>query len=413
MRAPLIAALAVAAAAAGWMWVGGWILPGKERSPRLPPVATVAPALTERLAALDYVTPVLDDPQPKSEGVTLLDASRSEPGVNVYCSVHSTEARFLDAEGRVIRTVALPEAGRGRDCMVVPYRDDRLLALAAPNLTMLDGQSRVLWVSRLDHHHDVSISRSGEIYTLSSHHGAIEHAGTRLKVRDHAVVVLDAEGRVRREIALGPIFARFVTPERLAALLAAKQGPRPSRPELRRLRDVLHANAVAPVEERRGVAEPGNLLVCLRELDLVALVDPERSAVVWSWGPGELEGPHDPTLLENGNVLVFDNGQRRGWSRIVEVDPRTNRIVWQFRADPPGDFFSLIRGSVQALPGGNLLITESTRGRVFEVTRGGATVWEFRNPERREGSAVRKQIYRMSRFPEALAKRLGRAPSGD
>ena len=44
-----------------------------------------------------------------------------------------------------------------------------------------------------------------------------------------------------------------------------------------------------------------------------------------------------------------------------------------------------------------MLVTESNRGRVFEVTRDGAIVWTFLNPEFQHES--RQQIYRMQRVP--------------
>ena len=49
------------------------------------------------------------------------------------------------------------------------------------------------------------------------------------------------------------------------------------------------------------------------------------------------------------------------------------------------------------MPGGNLLITESMTGRVFEVDHDGQTVWEYWNPRRDEGKIVR--ITRAYRYP--------------
>ena len=86
----------------------------------------------------------------------------------------------------------------------------------------------------------------------------------------------------------------------------------------------------------------------------------------------------------------------------VEVDPATREIVWEYRGDPPESFWSWIRGGVQPLANGNLLVTESTRGRVFELTREGDVVWELWNPDRTPEGDVRKQIYRLIRLdPEA------------
>ncbi|MCD6599146.1 MAG: hypothetical protein J7L19_01040, partial [Dehalococcoidia bacterium] len=64
----------------------------------------------------------------------------------------------------------------------------------------------------------------------------------------------------------------------------------------------------------------------------------------------------------------------------VEVNPSTNEIVWEYKSDPPSDFYSAIMGGCQRLPNGNTLICETTTGRVFEVTSGQDIVWEFTSP---------------------------------
>ena len=108
--------------------------------------------------------------------------------------------------------------------------------------------------------------------------------------------------------------------------------------------------------------------------------------------------------LDDGNVLVFDNGARpldapaRSFSRVVEMSPRDGSIVWQYPKVPSPDFFSPTRGGAQPLPNGNVLITESTKGHVFEVTRDGEIVWDFWNPDFRAQDGRRRTIYRMRRM---------------
>jgi predicted Rdx family selenoprotein len=51
------------------------------------------------------------------------------------------------------------------------------------------------------------------------------------------------------------------------------------------------------------------------------------------------------------------------------------------------------------LPNGNTLITESTIGRVFEITKNGTIVWEWFNPEiNKDGK--REGVYKMVRYPK-------------
>ena len=75
--------------------------------------------------------------------------------------------------------------------------------------------------------------------------------------------------------------------------------------------------------------------------------------------------------------------------------------VWEYRGDPPESFFTRERGGAHALSNGNVLITESAHGRVFEVTRQGEIVWEFWNPDF-SAEGPRRQIYRMYRVPHAV-----------
>jgi hypothetical protein len=359
-------------------------------------------ALLERLRSLGYVEQVSSDPDPGRAGVTLHDANRAYPGINVYCSVQSKHVRFLDMNGAVLHTITLPEAGVGRDCLLVPTGDGDFLALSWPILVRIGWDSEVRWISREGHHHDVALDGTGKIYTLSEKPGFLPQGPARIPIRDHSVLILDENGRRVREIELSPLFDGDIPSWRIAWLQRLLRRPEPNASPYEMASRVYHPNTIQVLDRDAGPGRPGNLLLCVRNLDLVAIVDPDRPAVVWRWGSEELDRPHHPTVLANGNLLIFDNGMGRRWSRVIEVAPATERIVWAYQGDPRESFFSRTRGSSQGLPNGNVLITESNKGRVFEVTRGGEVVWEFWNPEQTE-DGVRRQIYRMQRFdPDRL-----------
>ena len=127
----------------------------------------------------------------------------------------------------------------------------------------------------------------------------------------------------------------------------------------------------------------GDLLVSYRLTSTVGIVDRQTGAFKWKWGPGELYQQHHPTWLDSGRVLIFDNGShRRGasHSRIVEVDPETNEIHWQYLGAPAISFYSYNISSAERQPNGNTLICEGAPGRMFEVTPSGEVVWEYINP---------------------------------
>jgi hypothetical protein len=160
--------------------------------------------------------------------------------------------------------------------------------------------------------------------------------------------------------------------------------------------DILHTNHVevfdGALAGRSRIFREGNVLVSIRNINTIAIFDPETLAIEWVWGPSNLTFQHHPTLLANGNLLMFDNGLKQ--SRVLELDPITRKVVWEY-TDPT--FFSKTRGSAQRLPNGNTLITESDTGHVLEVTPSGERVWEFANPAL-DQQGNRAAIWRATRF---------------
>jgi hypothetical protein len=177
----------------------------------------------------------------------------------------------------------------------------------------------------------------------------------------------------------------------------------------RTVHDYFHANTLSvlgdnPLAHRDRRFKPGNILTCFRNVNQVLILEEETRRVVWSWGEGELQWPHHPSMLENGNILIFDNGTERQYSRLVELNPVTGEIEWEYVADPPESFFTRTRGSCQRFPNGNTLVCESNNGRFFEITRDGKIVWEWLNPATTEGR--RELLYRVERLPASIIEPL-------
>jgi hypothetical protein len=149
--------------------------------------------------------------------------------------------------------------------------------------------------------------------------------------------------------------------------------------------DYFHTNTITilpptPLGEKDSRFRAGNIMLCFRNVNQVLILDAQSKRVVWSWGARHLEHPHHPTMLDNGHILIFDNGTQRRYSRVIEIEPVHNDIVWQYTADPPQNFFTEQKGSSQRLPNGNTLICQGDWGRAFEVTPDGEVVWEWKNP---------------------------------
>jgi hypothetical protein len=117
---------------------------------------------------------------------------------------------------------------------------------------------------------------------------------------------------------------------------------------------------------------------------VVAVLDMPSQEIVWATR-GPWLGQHDPSILDNGDILLFDNlgGFRRdNAARVIQFDPVSMRVNWLYRGSEAAPFHSTIRSSAERLANGDTLITESDGGRLFEIDPGGAIVWEFLNPVR-------------------------------
>lgn len=125
----------------------------------------------------------------------------------------------------------------------------------------------------------------------------------------------------------------------------------------------------------------GDILTSIHQLNTIAIIDKNSKDLKWCWGPGELAHQHNPTILDNGNILVFDNGAHRpgrvvGFSRVLEVDLK-GQIVWEFKEEAALLYYSSFISGCQRLPNGNTLICEGTIGRFIEVTPEKEVVWEY------------------------------------
>ena len=119
-------------------------------------------------------------------------------------------------------------------------------------------------------------------------------------------------------------------------------------------------------------AEGRRLLVADESKKRIAIVDPSGK-IEWEYKIG---GLHDLQLLPNGNVL-FHGG---GINKIVEVDPKANKVVWEYDASKAnGNAGKKVEvHAFQRLADGNTMIAESGVGRIIEVDKDGKIVKEIK-----------------------------------
>jgi Arylsulfotransferase (ASST) len=170
--------------------------------------------------------------------------------------------------------------------------------------------------------------------------------------------------------------------------------------------DFTHLNDIDVLSPEMALAFPlfkaGDLLVSVRNLNLLLVLCPDTHQIKWSM-TGPYLRQHDPDFLRTGRISVFDNRRDRsggndfGGSRILELDPSTGKVITIYGDHDDEQFYTETMGDHAYLPNGNILITESEAGRAFEVTVDGEIVWSFVNRWDEESVAL---ISRATRYPE-------------
>jgi len=335
----------------------------------------VAEDILNKLGSLGYVEWV----PLKDKKAARYEADLAYDGLNIYAAGVLPEAYLVDMQGNVVHKWA----GEQQQWAHAEMCDGDLFVFAYEEklLISIDRDSNIRWEQKIDAHHDIDFDESGRIYTLGAKNEVVLLRGKPLRIRSDYIFILSADGQIEKEIS---IFE-------LVKSLVAK---RPANFSVSRPEDILHSNSIEYIErDIEGFCSKGDLLISIHGLNLIGVVDIEQNKLIWSWGENELDGQHAPTLLDSGNILIFDNGYRRGFSRVIELNPLTKCIEWEYK---PDDFYTQTKGFAQRLPNDNTLITESNKGRAFEITKKGNIVWEFYNPKVKKKK--RAAIYRMERI---------------
>ena len=374
----------------------------------------------EMLRSVPYIAFSETGVEENRNGVILYNSEKACDGYNLYCTRSTFGTAFLlDMNGQLVHRWTYspnPEStnkhGIMNDHVIMLPNGDLVAAKKSEGLYRLNWKSKLIWKKELAAHHDVVQAHQGSFYVLA---GAYEDH-REMRVWFDAILHVSARGKeIGRWFTydhLGELKRALDTRSFLDIVLDNTRASR-SRIGQRYKYDYFHMNTINVIPatvsgEKDSRFQKGNLLICFRNVNQIVVLEKDTYRVLWAWGEGELEGPHHPTMLENGHILIFDNGVKRLYARVLELDPIAEAIVWEYTAEPPKDFYSPTRGSAQRLPNGNTLICESDRGRVFEMTQEGEMVWEWVNPVVAPSKVRRRQetIYRMMRLPKAQVERL-------
>ena len=369
-----------------------------------------------RLQSIGYLTG--SNPAPETDGVVQYNRGSAQEGLNFYTSGHFPGAILTEMDGNVLHewecafeTVwpdyVSPEEYDTPDASLQRARNrktwrrahlyengDVLAIYEGLALAKIDRDSRLIWSYRGGCHHDLEVMDDGTILVLARDALIVPWVNPRWPILEDYVVVLDRNGNELKRVSILDAFERSQY-----RCLLDKMPPRG---------DVLHTNTVEMLDgslaDRIPAFRKGNVLISVLRFSAIAVLDLESEKVVWAMG-GMWREQHQPTVLGNGLLMIFDNrgklcGDGDEESRVMEFDPVTQEVVWSYEGGYGVEFYSHSCGSAARLSNGNTLISESDYGRAFEVTPDGEIVWEFLNPHRAgESDRYIATLYEVIRLP--------------
>jgi hypothetical protein len=355
----------------------------------------------KKLGTLPYLAG--SKPVPAQTGVTVYDENLSYSGVNLYTSGHGCEAILMDMQGNFLHKwkysskqieEAKSEQMYWRHAFLFE-NGDLIVIIPERGLLKIDKDSNKIWFYKARAHHDLDIAEDGRIFVLTRENADRPDIWEHTLILEDFVTILDKHGNELDKISILECFENSKFKHLLQYI---------------NQRDIFHTNTLEILDGSLGRKIPafkkGNILICLHRTSTIAVLNPEERKIVWALSHMFFL-PHHPTVLPNGNILLFVNcgfeyeSQMR--SQLLELNPLTQEIKWTYRHK---DFFSKTGASADRLTNGNTLITESNSGRAFEITKEGKIVWQYLNPHvvKDDRETYIARIYTLQRYPADFPK---------
>lgn len=364
--------------------VGRWLSRSSdEQTPEL------TDAQRKQIAQLEALGYIAGSVAPTSvDGVTRYHEASAWSGYNFFTSGHAPEAILAEMDGTVVHRWSYdyeklwPDFDGPRDAIGSEfwrrahlYPNGDILAIhEGLGMIKLDRDSNLLWEYPGRAHHEAHIADDGSIYVLTRRAHLIESVHESEPVLEDFITVLDENGKETKSVSV----LEAIRSSEFSDLL---KGARTSG-------DMLHTNSIELLDGKIADKAPefanGNVLISSLRVHAVMVVDLDLEKVVWAL-QGDFRYQHHPKIIDNGNLILFDNRGERMQSTIYEFDVPSREVVWSYRGSERDPFYTKTCGTCYRLPNGNTLITESDPGRAFEVTKEGEIVWEYISPHRVPG----------------------------
>ena len=349
-------------------------------------------------------------------GVKVADLGKVQPGVTFVTGLCGQKlgARLYAADGSLIHewpvnffTIAADEMAYPYDALIhgdIMFENGDFVAnFDGRGIVRVDACGGIVWQNRDRAHHSIDVDDNGDLWAPITVDQYKEKRIAGYPFRFDAIGRFDANtGKMLETIDL---VSSVLRSDKVGLLVTN----RPIR------HDMMHLNDVEVLRADRAAAFPmfkaGDLILSSRHYNQVWVIDGTDHNIKW-FSAGPMIGQHDPDFQPDGTITIFDNqpGPRaapengykgyRGGSRILSLDPSDGTYRTLYQSDDRNIFYTPFRGKHQVLKNGNILITETDAGRVFEVTPDGEVVWSFIN--KWDDTQV-AWVMKATKYPESYA----------
>jgi hypothetical protein len=326
----------------------------------------------------------------EGQGVILHNSQKAYEGVTFLTSLFDGKLgmRLVDMDGAEIHKWQVPfqdiwledESKRPHDwdseihgALLYP-NGDVVFNIEHQALVKIDKCSNLLWKNtNLDPHHSVHEDKEGNLWVPGRkwrNESLDKLPYISSPFLEEYILKFSPDGELLKKVSIMDVFYG----SRYEAVMFADRDFKVEHTG----REITHINDIEVLDQSMSDAfdlfDTGDILVSMRDLNLLVVIDPESDKIKWSM-TGPYLRQHDPDFLPTGRISVYDNRQTHVdgdvFSRILELDPVTQDIYVLYEGDDENPFFSGIMGKQQRLPNGNILITETMGPLSYALFDGG------------------------------------------
>lgn len=319
-----------------------------------------------------------------------------EPGITIFN--HCDSIVGYDLDGNLVLHTQTPT--RVGDCKVIA--GGRLLYVGWGRTWILSPEGETLWASPDDStlraHHSASMMPSGNVLMVVTEYRDIEQDGVVRSWKGDRIVEIDPE--TDAIVWSWSTFDHYDTDDYDIY-------------QPQHWLDWTHTNDAHYVEADNSV------YISVRHLSRITRIDYDTKEIVYNIGMDMPSGDvsigndlfsyqHSPMLLENGNMLLLDNGNRRGGEPANSSTGRTFAVELELSDLPLTDatiawswevpVYCPSTGDADRLANGNTLITATHVNGVLEATPMGLVTWRL-NILAAETCSGYRPGYRATRVP--------------